>query len=465
MRITDVVIKDKNFRQYRKIQTLSNAIQRELDYHCDHNAHMVSHALRQKVQQYQDQLETVLRLDSTTFKSYTQKSGDWLKEPNRKIVAALFSGLPKPGKNKPDDLRQAVLDQMVQTGKNARAAQQRTLLEHEIAYRAKNQWFMLFNTLTVRDGELSNVFSATSDAFQSYIRRIDALAAKASYGSVRKALSHDYHTYFAVVELGGNTGRLHIHCLHFLRDLPEGCNDPNYGKSLPDRRELTAFKSLWTYGFSSPVMVRYSPQDAYGLAGYRWPYDTRKQNALTIGSPLRIGSYMAKYITKSYTQEKRGEYQWRVRKTHRTGLAIITELLAPLTARQLLTVATCPTMTATLNRSRLPHQVLRLQSLSLYRDRQLSDQTLTSLLDLGRCIEPRPSPLQCSLDITQISTIFSHQNFGNIQTINTKSADTFDNTFRALQISAETINRKYFPHSNDRPGTTSIRDHYHPKPN
>ena len=144
-----------------------------------------------------------------------------------------------PGKPQYTDLEQLIVQTMNETGKQARAKQARTLLSFEIAEKAQRGWYIIFNTLTVNSENYSKVFHRDSDDFQNYIRTVDRLTCQAITGSKRRKPNNDYHTYFAVVEEGSQTGRLHIHVVHFLRKLPIKARDPNRGLRLPYKRELT----------------------------------------------------------------------------------------------------------------------------------------------------------------------------------------------------------------------------------
>jgi len=102
-----------------------------------------------------------------------------------------------------------------------RAAELKRRLAIELEQRNCEGWFIVFNTLTVSNYYLSKVFgNKDAKEFELYIRSLDRLFAKAAYGSVRAAKDKEYHSYFAVVERGSETGRLHIHCIHIFKSLP-----------------------------------------------------------------------------------------------------------------------------------------------------------------------------------------------------------------------------------------------------
>src|SRR2546428_114910 len=47
----------------------------------------------------------------------------------------------------------------------------------------------------------------------------------------------DCYQYFCVPEYGTANGRLHFHAVHFMRTLPTGSVDPNFGRRVRNRRQ------------------------------------------------------------------------------------------------------------------------------------------------------------------------------------------------------------------------------------
>src|SRR5207253_2372739 len=62
-------------------------------------------------------------------------------------------------------------------------------------------------------------------------------------------------------------GRLHFHAVHFMRTLPTGSVDPNFGRRVRNRRQLNSLQNTWPYGYSMPIAVRYT-QDAFSRSGF-----------------------------------------------------------------------------------------------------------------------------------------------------------------------------------------------------
>src|SRR5437764_4008234 len=82
--------------------------------------------------------------------------------------------------------------------------------------------------------------------------------------------SADCYQYFCVPEYGTANGRLHFHAVHFMRTLPTGSVDPNFGRRVRNRRQLNSLQNTWPYGYSMPIAVRYT-QDAFSRSGWLWP--------------------------------------------------------------------------------------------------------------------------------------------------------------------------------------------------
>src|SRR5215217_268317 len=76
----------------------------------------------------------------------------------------------------------------------------------------------------------------------------------------------DCYQYFCVPEYGTANGRLHFHAVHFMRTLPTGSVDPNFGCRVRNRRQLNSLQNTWPYSYSMPIAVRYK-QDAFSRSG------------------------------------------------------------------------------------------------------------------------------------------------------------------------------------------------------
>src|SRR5260370_226620 len=96
--------------------------------------------------------------------------------------------------------------------------------------------------------------------------------------------------------LNGVASSLHFHAVHFMRTLPTGSVDPNFGRRVRNRRQLNSLQNTWPYGYSMPIAVRYT-QDAFSRSGWLWPVDA-KGEPLKATSYMAVGFYVAKYVNK-----------------------------------------------------------------------------------------------------------------------------------------------------------------------
>src|SRR5256885_500527 len=113
----------------------------------------------------------------------------------------------------------------------------------------------------------------------------------------KKNDSHaDCYQDFCVPEYGTANGRLHFHAVHFMRTLPTGSVDPNFGRWVCNPRQLNSLQNTWPYGYSIPIAVRYT-QDAFSRSGWLWPVDA-KGEPLKATSYMAVGFYGAKFLNK-----------------------------------------------------------------------------------------------------------------------------------------------------------------------
>src|SRR5499433_481658 len=96
----------------------------------------------------------------------------------------------------------------------------------------------------------------------------------------------DCYQYFCVPEYGTANGRLHFHAVHFMRTLPTGSVDPNFGRRVRNRRQLNSLQNTWPYGYSMPIAVRYT-QDAFSRSGWLWPVDAKGLGAKEWNNSLK----------------------------------------------------------------------------------------------------------------------------------------------------------------------------------
>src|SRR3989440_451591 len=112
--------------------------------------------------------------------------------------------------------------------------------------------------------------------------------------STRLNSSHDQISYAVFCLKKKN--RLHFHAVHFMRTLPTGSVDPNFGRRVSNRRQLNSLQNTWPYGCSMPIAVRYT-QDVFSRSGWLWSVDA-KGEPLKATSYIAVGFYVAIYVNK-----------------------------------------------------------------------------------------------------------------------------------------------------------------------
>jgi len=302
----------------------------------------------------------------------------------------------------------------------------------------RKDWFFLFNTLTVRPGAEDKVFAKGSKAWSNYVVDLDRYFGAAAFGSVRKAQAarrrgDEYHLYFAVVEHGTLTGRLHIHVLHMFKALPKDFSDPNLGRMIPYRREIDSMRRFWKYGENvTPIAVRFNPDDAYGRKGWKWPLDENKSDPLTISDGSAIINYVAKYLNKSYIIEQspsiyyrtlQGERSqcpttqknrmWRTRISRNLGKAPLRPLVSQITAiqtRQVLLRRQIPKIYGI----KLPRMMIRRMLLSRYLPR-LIRLAKRALMRYHAILASPLTPVERLRDLIARLRQFNPANFGSIK--------------------------------------------------
>ena len=192
----------------------------------------------------------------------------------------------------------------------------------EILQRNHEGWYIIMNNLTVANEYYEKVFYSNERVFEKYITRFKRYVRIACDGKEGFKKGDAYHSYFAVVEAGGERGRLHFHCVHFCRQLPKGIIDPNIGRKIPDRRICDELRCLWPYGYSAPIAVRFSGMDNYARLGWRWPveYKNGKPVAIKASTGDALAHYVGDYITKA--QHIRG-WKWKTRMSQGFGIFLI----------------------------------------------------------------------------------------------------------------------------------------------
>ncbi len=235
-----------------------------------------------------------------------------------------------------------ILDYLSESAKESSIQITKERLRLEFYDKVNKKWFMVFSTLTVDPEYYNEVFRKGSDCWRNYIRTIERKVAKSCYGSYRKAKGKEYFKYFAVVEEGGETDRLHIHVVMFMKHHIEMI-DPNIGLAIPDKREIKCLCHLWQYGFSTHTPVRFNNSDAWGLLQWRWSvqYNEETNNYQPIDNSTigKMQGYLIKYVMKSKKIKLEGEvYSWKIKMTKDLGKTQLIQVIQKLNNKELTTL-------------------------------------------------------------------------------------------------------------------------------
>src|SRR5262245_36342805 len=84
-------------------------------------------------------------------------------------------------------------------------------------------------------------FYDNPNALRDYFRDIGRMVLAAE-GRKANDSHADCYQYFCVPEYGTANGRLHFHAVHFMRTLPTGSVDPNFGRRVRNRRQLNSLQ-------------------------------------------------------------------------------------------------------------------------------------------------------------------------------------------------------------------------------
>jgi len=445
MKITTAAKVNRYLATYRKAITLSASLKRRAEYlrkaghgHCINDSKL--NAVLIDLKEYSS------RLDNNEFINPPK----WVHWPVEDVMTYVM-GHNKPGPKQYNEFEAAIAQTMAESGQRQRASQHTWQLQAELAYRHKLGWAFTFNTLTVADEHYYDVFSPESLAFRNYIRHIERLAAKRA--AIPRAQATQHHRYFAVIEEGSKTGRLHLHVLHMTSHLLT-TSDPNQGSAWPTKREMPSLKRYWPYGWSSPIAVRYSLGDAYSQAGWRWPLDSKTGKGIPVRQIGAVGGYMAKYILKAYTSTQRNEYQWRVKKSRNLGQALLSELTANLTNQTLEIICSLPTIRARMNKKTIPPTMLQQSSLAALQNRQSLETMFQSLKHFAS----DPSLLHVASGLIQPTPGLNQPSAGNILTTNL-SAEAISKAQDELQTAANKLTAKYYGDTIFDVTTLSTRHH------
>lgn len=380
LRVSDLAAVDPVLKLYADVRSRRSSLQSTRRFVEDRDlSHLAKPDWKAALDSYLGGLGQIeVQLDNTSFIDHTEvaelrqmvrdlgSSSDMVRDVFGPRFAAPAAEAPEPW------IREYLSD-LKASSIRARVSDHRWRVIEEMVDRTGSGWFAVFNTLTVADEHYSTVFSQGSLAWRDYVRRVDRAVGCSLYGSVRKADAarsiDPYHSYFAVVERGTQSGRLHVHVLHLFRGIPGSWQrDPNLGLRVPYNRQIDSMKELWPFGHSMPIAVRLSDFDAFGRLGWRWPVHRPKGNVrfvpIEAKPAVAMARYIVKYVQKSYQSEK-GGLQWRTRISRNFGLGRLVAMMATLSSGSLLLCATIPPAELDVSWSAMPTFRIRRTALRL----------------------------------------------------------------------------------------------------
>lgn len=185
---------------------------------------------------------------------------------------------------------------------------------------------IIMNTLTVKPENYHKVFDKGSTSFKNYIKKFNEI------------LDSDNHQYFAITELGGRTGRPHLHVIHILKEIPENWKQcPNTSTIQPTHRVINNARSYWKHGFSAPIAVRINAADIWNKYRFRWPVKyneiTKEYIPIPTGNSGKLTSYLVKYLTKQLP--KKDVPTWKIRISNQLGMTIFNKTMQQLNQKLL----------------------------------------------------------------------------------------------------------------------------------
>ena len=253
---------------------------------------------------------------------------------------------PKPKPRSYNSPHEAIVNEIYESCSNSALLARRDNYVYrlcvEFAHARRNGWYAIFNTLTCRNDALPKVFGdGHSEYWKDYIRNVEYYLAR-SDGICYKDIYNDkksYHRYFAVVELGHDSGRLHIHVIHLAKHLPVSGRWQVNDARMCEEYTLPGVSACWNFGISHATALRISDKDAYSKY-IRWPRRVsdvtgRVDNTPDLEYPDTVlAQYVTKYLTKSRTTDP-GVNKWRTKATKNLGTGLLKTIAEDLTDKQL----------------------------------------------------------------------------------------------------------------------------------
>jgi hypothetical protein len=272
-------------------------------------------------------------------------------------------------------------------------------VEYEMQIADNYNEYVIFDTLTVKDEYMKEVFEVKSKQWDSYIKRYKRNCTN--------------HRYFAAVERGEKTGRLHIHVLHIFSTTSFDMSCPNKFRTvIKDNREINSLK-FWKYGWSKPIAVRFSPNDRFGKEGHIWPEKLEGKKIVPIEAKpgLALARYVAKYINKGLIE---GEWKWRTRMSRNFGNQILKMMMEKISSENLMLVINhSKTIKKMMKKSvTYSHSQMRKQAVKTYLRRMKLVNNGRNLLNVWSRMEYRQTLLDMYRTLIQTKEIPNPENCG-----------------------------------------------------
>ena len=205
------------------------------------------------------------------------------------------------GRKPPWQETDAMKKALMKAGEGARAARReawawRTAAEMDSAI--QRGWYAWMSTLTLDHGAMNNAGEVIAEGWRRYKHAIEDRIGPGGRAG-RKGDKNEWRSYIAVVELGTETQRLHLHAIWTAKDVPDAWKtDPNTHSPYATRTEIPAMAGLWRHGRTMDTAIRLSPEDAWGRLGWRWPRHKTKTEWAKVQHPGSVGRYLAQYVSK-----------------------------------------------------------------------------------------------------------------------------------------------------------------------
>lgn len=314
--LSEAIKNDYNINIIHKIANRRKKFQRQIAYHYTETGSYNQKAEREVT--HMEQMEQTYRLNYLSLNDqkiktikkqvnkWTTAREHWENLTNRDWI------YPRAELNEIQKSAIRVM-QEYQLKANIGRIKYRVILElKEAIYKRKH---IIMQTLTVAPEHYNKVFEKSSKKFREYILKCNKIDIN--------------HQYFAVTELGGDTGRPHIHLIQIFEQIPENWkNDPNKGKINPTYRIINQARHLWPYGYSSPQPVRINAADIWTSYNFRWPVKYNEIQKQYIPLPTcnsgNLAGYLVKYLAKQLP--KKDVQTWKIRLSHQLGMKILNQL-------------------------------------------------------------------------------------------------------------------------------------------